>query len=238
MRPKISLAMMTHNEFEELSRLCGYLAEFRDSFCEIVVVDDFSTVDLLPLLDGVGAKLYRRPLDRNFSAQRNYLKGKCSGDFIFVLDPDEIPHRNMLCLMNEIIDKMEAVGADACSFPRLNLMVEPGASDIAPLFDNARLQQQVPDYQVRLIRNLPGISWADRVHERIRGITQAIIMPNSTEFCLLHLKTSQRQAAANELYRELLFRSPKHYLGLLGVKGFVKSLMSRAAPKELQYNDI
>lgn len=64
-------------------------------FCdEIVVVDDYSSDRTPEILEGVSKenskiKIFKRKLDNNFSAQRNFGVEKTTGDWVLFIDADE-----------------------------------------------------------------------------------------------------------------------------------------------------
>jgi hypothetical protein len=61
-----------------------------------------------------------------------------------------------------------------------------------------------PDYQTRLIKNIPDIRWINKVHERIEGHIVSCTFPNTDEdWCLYHPKTIDRQVKQNEYYSSI-----------------------------------
>ena len=41
-------------------------------------------------------KFEQRHLMKDYAGQKNHLKNMCSGDYIFNLDADELPHKNLI----------------------------------------------------------------------------------------------------------------------------------------------
>jgi glycosyltransferase involved in cell wall biosynthesis len=83
---KLTLGMITRNEEPMLRKTLPIVAP---CFDEIVVVDAYSTDKTFEVLDKHGALIYHRQWDDNFSAARNMVIEKATGDYMFMLDADE-----------------------------------------------------------------------------------------------------------------------------------------------------
>ncbi len=81
----ISAVVLTKNNSDNI----GSIHDSLKTLDEIIVVDDRSTDDTKLLCRKYGLKYYERPLDNNFSAQRNFALSKCRNDWVFFLDSDE-----------------------------------------------------------------------------------------------------------------------------------------------------
>lgn len=62
---------------------------------------------------------------------------------------------------------------------------------------------QFPDHQMRLFRNDPKIFWKNKVHEVLTGFSNYSILPQESEYAILHRKTLTRQIAQNDKYRAM-----------------------------------
>ena len=97
---KISYAITVCNEYDEIQRLIPLLLENKRKQDEIVVLFDQKNGD--EKVRNVLEKFEKRIVvnDRefcgNFSKHRNYHITKCTGEYIFVLDADEIPQEALL----------------------------------------------------------------------------------------------------------------------------------------------
>jgi glycosyltransferase involved in cell wall biosynthesis len=81
----ISAIVITKNEEENIARCLQSL-----SWCdEIIVVDDNSTDNTVEIARKYNAKIYKRPMDKDFSAQRNFALEKAKGDWVMFIDADE-----------------------------------------------------------------------------------------------------------------------------------------------------
>ena len=92
---KISYGLTVCNEDKELENLITYLRRIIDENDEIVVVYDKNrvTTEVKEVLDTYQKDISYYPFDfkQNFLENKNYLNSKCSGDYIFQLDADELP---------------------------------------------------------------------------------------------------------------------------------------------------
>ena len=121
----ISYAITTHNEYEEINELLGVLVHHIDSKDEIVILDDFSDERTQQVFTSwqaqyghvINFKIEQRALNKDFAAQKNYLTGMCSGDYIINIDADEIPHDVFLNQIKQVIEINEV---DLIWVPRVN----------------------------------------------------------------------------------------------------------------------
>lgn len=95
----LSAVILTKNE-EDNIKDCIKSVKFAD---EIVVIDDYSKDKTVEIAKKLGAKVYKRELGNDFSAQRNYSLEKAKGRWVLFLDADE---RVTKSLKNEIIQKI------------------------------------------------------------------------------------------------------------------------------------
>jgi len=58
-----------------------------------------------------------------------------------------------------------------------------------------------PDYQTRILKNIPEIKWINKVHERLVGAKNGSHLPE--EYNLIHPKTIERQEKQNQFYNTL-----------------------------------
>lgn len=84
---KISLAMIVKNEARCLARC---LRSARSVVNEIIVVDTGSTDDTVRIATELGARVFSFAWTGDFSAARNFALDQAAGDWILVLDADEI----------------------------------------------------------------------------------------------------------------------------------------------------
>ena len=105
---KISYSILTHNETDSLSELIQFLVKHKDEEDEIVILDDYSdnekTKEILDTMCSIHEiKFEQRHLLKDYAGQKNYLKNMCTGDYIFNIDADEIPNKELIKNIKEII---------------------------------------------------------------------------------------------------------------------------------------
>ena len=82
----ISTVVLTHNSEKTLGNTLASL-QFSD---EIIVVDDDSTDKTLQIARTYKATVFKRSLNDDFAAQRNYGLGKAKGEWVLFIDADEV----------------------------------------------------------------------------------------------------------------------------------------------------
>lgn len=202
---KISYAILTHNEGKYIEKLIPFLIENKRKKDEIVVVDDFSTEELtINILKKYkdDIKIYYREFDGDHT-QKNYLNSKCSGDWIFQLDADEIVHTDFIKLLPSLLESNKDIELFYC--PRINTV-----SDLTPEYIkkwrwsvNEKGWVNFPDFQMRLYKNKPHIKWEGLLHGKIIGFKSYAALPQEEIYCILHLKDLDRQIQQNELYDKI-----------------------------------
>lgn len=82
----ITAVILAHNDEKIVERVIISV-----KFCdEIIVVDDESEDGTVKLAEQVGAIVYKRRLNNDFAAQRNFGLSKARGEWVIFLDSDEI----------------------------------------------------------------------------------------------------------------------------------------------------
>ena len=210
---KISYAIPVCNEYIELEKLLSFLIKYIDENDEIVVQCDKgnTTPEVYKVLDSfkapVGLKdplnVIEFPLKGHFSNFKNNLKEHCTGDWIFQIDADELPHKSLITNLKELL-KLNT-NTEMLLVPRVNTVEGLTQEHINKWRWNVNEKGWVnwSDYQTRIIQNSPKIKWQNKVHEQIVGISTQGVLPMEEEWCLYHPKTIGRQEAQNNFYDTL-----------------------------------
>ena len=210
---KISYAIPVCNEHVELKKLLSFLVKYIDENDEIIVQCDQgnTTPEVYKVLDSFKApvglkdplKIIEFPLKGHFSNFKNNLKEHCTGDWIFQIDADELPHESLITNLKELL-KLNPT-TEMFLVPRVNTVEGLTQEHINKWRWNVNEKGWVnwPDYQTRIIQNGPKIKWQNKVHEQIIGISTQGALPMEEEWCLYHPKTIGRQEAQNRLYESL-----------------------------------
>lgn len=94
----ISLVTITKNEEDNLKKL---LASVSDSIGEIIVVDHYSNDNTIQVANSFDAKVYSKTWE-GFGSAKNYGLNKATGDWILILDADEVPSKELLNKISDI----------------------------------------------------------------------------------------------------------------------------------------
>ncbi len=144
--PFISLCMIARNEEKDLPRC---LERVKDHVDEIVLVDTGSTDRTVEIAKDYGARILHRAWDDDFSAPRNLALAEAKGDWILVLDADEVVAEASLPLIRDLC-KLECASGYHMRF-----------------FNDHESGRSHGITMVRLFRNLPGIHYENAIHEQV-----------------------------------------------------------------------
>ena len=205
---KISYAITVHNELEELMKLLDFLNNNIREEDEIVIQYDESgvTQEVLQYLD-IMQKMHNLivigfPLNKDFASYKNNLKSNCTGDYIFQIDADEIPHEVMIAYLPQILEDNPV---DIIFVPRVNTVNGLTQEHIQKWRWNVNEKGWVnwPDYQTRIYKNTEDVTWMNKVHEKITGYDTFSNFPAEEHWSLYHPKQIDRQEKQNEFYETI-----------------------------------
>lgn len=202
---KISYAILACVELVELKQLLPFLKKYKRDEDEIVILlDDTSyTAGVEEIAFKYADKVEHRSLDNNFALQKNKLVEMCSGDYIFNIDADEIPHENLMENLHIILEQNSDV--DVFYVPRINTV--SGITDSHIHEWHWRIDEKgwvnFPDPQMRIMKNIPSIRWKNPVHEVLSGQKSFVHLPYEEEWSIYHHKDIERQEKQNEFYRRI-----------------------------------
>ena len=207
---KISYAIPVCNELLEITKLLNFLKKYIDKEDEVVVLFDTNngsqSVEQFLRAKSVNPTFfnwYPYHFDGHFANMKNHLKSLCTGDWIFQIDADELPHESLITNLKELL-KLNPT-TEMFLVPRVNTVDGLTQEHINKWRWNVNEKNWVnwPDYQTRIIQNGPKIKWQNKVHEQIVGVSTKGVLPMEEEWCLYHPKDIKRQAAQNNFYDTL-----------------------------------
>jgi len=202
---KISYGITVHNESEELERLLGKLLIGIDEEDEVIICIDGDDSDVKKVVElySIDSRVihYDRKLNKDFSAQKNSVIEKSSGDYIFHIDADEYPNEILLKQLKQIL---EINDVDLIWIPRVNTIEGMTEEDVRKWSwrINEKNWVNYPDYQSRVFRNSKEIRWTRPLHEHIVGAKTYSHLPPHEELSLYHPKTIQKQTEQNIFYNQ------------------------------------
>ena len=206
---KISYAITVCNEEVELQRLVAFLLKHKELQDEIVITYDSNNGSKSVeeyLKNNIGFSWHSFEFSDNFSDLKNYTKSMCSGDYIFHLDADEIPHEILMEQLHTILEMNEV---DLVWIPRVNTVegITQEHIDKWGWKVSSKGWINYPDYQARVYRNTDAIHWTRKVHEYIVGTKESSHLPPHEELSLYHHKSIDKQEQQNRLYSDILENS-------------------------------
>ncbi len=145
--PTLSLCLIAKNE--ELF-IGDCIASVRDLVDEVILVDTGSTDRTIEIAESFGAKIYHHPWQGDFATARNESLAHASGDWILVLDADEMIPADYHGEMKKALRQQENAG--------YNLIIEN------LLGENGETLQLALIF--RLFRNRPDIRYEGIIHEQ------------------------------------------------------------------------
>ena len=206
---KISYAITVCNEFLEIQKLVTFLLDNKRQEDEIIILydqgnGDKGVEDYLRSKSVNGAFNWHSGIfEGHFANWKNKLTSLCSGDYIFNIDADEIPHIN---LIENLPTMLETNDIDMLRIPRVNTVEGLTQEHIQKWGWNVNEKGWVnfPDVQTRIYKNKPEqIGWSGKVHERIGGFENYTNFPLEEIYCIKHPKTIERQEKQNNYYDTL-----------------------------------
>ena len=206
---KISYGITCCNELEEIQRLIPFLLKHKREEDEIIVQQDnggqldngvYTYLTSDEIKDNITFLIHE--LDKDFAQFKNNLTKHCTGDYIFQIDADEIPHEYLIENLPEILTSNNS---EVILVPRVNTVEGLTQEHIQKWGWRVDEKGWVnwPDYQWRIYKNTSNIKWINKVHERLDGFTKYGSLPTQEEFSLYHPKDIKRQEKQNEFYNKI-----------------------------------
>ena len=205
MKPSTSYAITVYNEHKELQTLLEHLSKYLRDEDEIIVVRDIHSGENTEVLEVLKnfprVKSYTYNFNNNFSNLKNYLNSNCTKNYIFNIDTDEIPSKDLIELAQGLIDE----GPDLIWVPRINHVEGITQEYIKKWHWKIDKDNRInyPDRQGRIYKNSENIYWINPVHEKITGKIKNEIFIENEKYALLHDKTIEKQIQQNTLYNAI-----------------------------------
>jgi glycosyltransferase involved in cell wall biosynthesis len=205
---KISYGLTVCNEHIEIKNLINYILNLATGEYEIVVVYDQNRVteEVLSVLDAYKDQIASYPFNfqQNFLENKNFMNSKCTGDYIFQLDADEIPNEMLIQHLPAILEANN--GIDLIMTPRKNIVTGLTQEYISKWGWHVNEHGWVnwPDVQKRIYKNHADIQWSGhQVHGMVAGFKTYATLPLEEAFSITHNKTIDRQSQQNDRYDQI-----------------------------------
>jgi len=206
---KISYAITVCNELDEITRLLNFLIKAKRKEDEIVILFDKKkgTPEVWQRVSELKGddccSYYAKTFKHHFADWKNELTKLCSGDYIFQIDADELPHKILIEKLPSILEGNP--DNEVYLVPRVNKVSGLTEEHIKKWGWKVDSQDRVnwPDYQWRIWKNKPNIKWVNKVHEKLEGFETYALLPGMPELALYHPKTITKQEEQNNYYNTL-----------------------------------
>lgn len=205
----ITYAITVCNEIVEIQNLLSFLLENKRTKDEIVILYDTNngnkTIEEYLRAKSVNSEFnwVKGTFKGHFANWKNYLTSLCSGDYIFQIDADELPHKALIDNLPAILESNP--DNEVYLVPRVNTVEGLTQDHIDKWRWNVNEQGWVnwPDYQWRVYKNSDHINWTNKVHEKLEGFKLYAPLPQIESFSLYHPKDIKRQEKQNNYYDTL-----------------------------------
>ncbi len=147
-QPSLSVCIVTQNMAHFLPFLLKSVTPIAD---EIVVVDSYSADETPQLLrDNPKVRLFQRTFGGHFGEQKNYAIDRAQGDWVLVMDSDEVLGDRAIETIPRLIRKGRHTHYKLARYWILN----------GPPWTHVRSEAHYPDFQLRLFRNAPSFRYS------------------------------------------------------------------------------
>ena len=193
---KLSYAITVCNESRDLFSLVSFLLKVKDEEDEINILLDTlhaskAVRDVLTHFSK-DIVLNEREFNGNFAEHRNFHLTKCSGDYIFIIDPDEMPKENLIINIKKMIHDS---GAELIMVPRINIHPSYTEEWLKNYKFSINELEWInwPDYQGRILKNDENIKWSRGLHEVVSGTDKIVQLQADPKISLWHIKSIEKQ---------------------------------------------
>ena len=206
---KISYAITVCNDFVEIQKFVLFLLKHKRDKDEIVILYDYKNGDkgIEEFLRSHSINIefiwHKGDFNHHFADWKNHLTNLCTGDYIFQIDADEIPNKQLIYSLPEILKGNP--NNEVYLVPRVNTVEGLTNEHIQKWRWNVNERGWVnwPDNQWRIWKKKDEIKWKNKVHEVLEGYKTYAALPPMEELALYHPKTIDRQVKQNEYYNTL-----------------------------------
>jgi tetratricopeptide (TPR) repeat protein len=185
-QPSVSLCMIAKNEEKYLANC---LASARAVVDEIIVVDTGSTDQTKDIASVFGARVFDFKWRDNFSEARNFSISKARGDWILILDADEVVSARDSAYLHDIIDRYDGA---PCAFSIVTRNYTMQANTIGWVANEGRYPDEeagagwIPSEKVRLFKNDGRIQFEYPIHEIVDPCLKRLGIPIRTCDFVIH----------------------------------------------------
>jgi glycosyltransferase involved in cell wall biosynthesis len=206
---RVTYGITVCDEYGELESLLDHLKGLIDDEDEIIILRDATNTNeqvtkvILRAFDMFSGRIISLDfnLNNDFATLKNKIIDNASGDVIFQIDADEIPHPTLIQNLKGIVENNPEI--DVFCVPRVNKVIGITNEDIQKWGwvkdEHNRINWYDP--QTRIFRTGKDIKFVGKVHEMLQGYQKiCIISQDDEELALFHIKSIEKQRKQNEKY--------------------------------------
>jgi len=203
--------MIMKNEAKVLRRC---LDSVRGLVKEIIICDTGSTDDSIKIAEAYAAKIVKRPWDDDFAAPRNLAMSYASGDWILILDPDEVLKTSDHAAVRSLTRRTDAVAFQMTTRNYTHAKNEPTYRSLGKGTDpTGKYTGYVPSTKTRFVKNGLNIVFEGCYHELLDwNILRRKMSSKITDIPIHHWNHEFSQAsvkAKGDMYLRLAYKKVK-----------------------------
>lgn len=195
MSAAISLCMICRNEEKTIFRCLHHVADFVD---EMVIVDTGSTDRTVERARRFTDRIFDFPWVDDFSAARNFALARARGEWILILDADEVIYEAELAALRALVRGGGATG----------VVLDLHQFEIN--YDRLAFDDDIPwpsietrvDPKLRLVRNTGWLRFVGRIHESLDS-TRPSDMDVRPQIKFAHYRDRSTKQARHDYYMSL-----------------------------------
>lgn len=179
-----SLHLLVKNEIVLLPKLLEYVSPWVE---EIIVVDTGSTDGTIDVAGQYTPAVFQTPLDLNFGAARNFALSKVTKNWVFHLDADEWPTKDLLTWLASFVNRRGSVVYPGVAIHRYNTV---SGEDIG---------FRTHEWHTRFFRHTRWCRFEGQIHESV-NVPASMVKQAPYDAMIEHFKSTERQERQNKLY--------------------------------------
>lgn len=208
--PTVSCCIITLNQATRLKTAINSITKYVD---EVVVIDGGSKDNSKQIAKFLEARVFERKWDNDFGTQRNFAIERSNGDWIFMLDTDELARFGNRKNFSKIISENKSY--DGFKIIRSNYLDNSKTGSIYDYDEQLRLFKRYARYE-------------DKIHEIPRGLHNVGLLDRK-DLMILHYKSREEQKQHLMLQKKIIL----NYVKILKKK----KKLSEAEKKSLFYQE-
>ncbi|HLD33395.1 MAG TPA: tetratricopeptide repeat protein [Candidatus Nanoarchaeia archaeon] len=200
-RPKISLCLIVKNEEKNIAQC---ILSIKDIVDEIIIADTGSTDKTMEIARQYTSNVFEVQWT-DFASARNAALKKATGDWVLVLDADEVVDQKNHNHIRAAVNDWTVMGYRIVT---RNYTMNTAITGWRPLFDVDPLGKTPPGWypsvKIRLFQRLKGIDFQGKVHEMVDKSVEAFGKAAVLPLVVHHYGTLEDKTAKREMYSQLV----------------------------------